>query len=121
MNFIADMHISPLTVEELRKAGYAVIRVTEKLPATASDKEIVQLAYQGKAAIITQDLDFSAIVAQSGLQWPSIISLRVADAKPHAIAIILKTVLPLVEADIAEGSLISIDEEEYRIRRLPVR
>jgi len=121
MNFIADMHISPLTVNELRKAGYAVIRVTEKLPATASDKEIVQFAYQTKSAIITQDLDFSAIVAQSGLQGPSILSLRVANAKPHAITIILMTVLPLVEADIAEGSLISIDEEEYRIRRLPVR
>lgn len=114
-------HISPLTVEELRKAGYTIIRVTEKLPATASDKEIVQLAYQTKSAVITQDLDFSAIVAQSGLQGPSIISLRVADAKPQAIAAILKTVLPLVEEDIAEGSLISIDEEEYRIRRLPVR
>lgn len=121
MHFIADMHISPLTVEELRQAGYTIIRVTEKLPAIASDKEIVQLAYQEKAAIITQDLDFSAIVAQSGLQGPSIISLRVADAKPRAISTILKTVLPLLDADIAEGSLISIDEEEYRVRRLPVR
>jgi predicted nuclease of predicted toxin-antitoxin system len=121
MHFIADMHISPLTVEELLKAGYSIIRVTDKLPATASDKDIVQLAYHEKAAIITQDLDFSAIVAQSGLQGPSIISLRVADAKPHAITAILKAVLPLVEADIVDGSLISIDEEEYRIRRLPVR
>ena len=120
MNFIADMHISPLTVEELRKAGYMITRVTERLPATASDKEIVQLALQTKSAIITQDLDFSAIVAQSGLQGPSILSLRVADAKPHDIATILKTVLPLVDADITEGSLISIGEEEYRIRRLPV-
>lgn len=73
IKFIADMHISPLTVGDLQKAGYDIIRVTEKLPATASDVEIVRLAYQEKAAVITQDLDFSA------------------------------------------------DEEEYRIRKLPVR
>lgn len=120
MNFIADMHISPLTVEELRKAGYAIIRVTEKLPATSTDKEIVYLAYQEKATIITQDLDFSAIVAQSGLQGPSILSLRVADAKPQLIASLLKSVLPLIKTDIEEGALISISEEEYRIRKLPV-
>ncbi|MFA5072953.1 MAG: DUF5615 family PIN-like protein [Nitrospirota bacterium] len=120
MNFIADMHISPLTVAALRNAGYAIIRVTEKLPATSSDKEIVQLADQDKATIITQDLDFTAIVAQSGLQGPSIISLRVADAKPQAITALLKKVLPLVEADIAKGALISVDDEGYRIRRLPI-
>jgi predicted nuclease of predicted toxin-antitoxin system len=51
--FIADIHISPLTVNELQKKGYNIIRVTDKLPATTSDKEIVELAYQEKAVIIT--------------------------------------------------------------------
>jgi len=76
----------------LQKAGYDIIRVTEKLPATASDVEIVRLAYQEKAAIITQDLDFFAIVAQSGLQGPSVVSLRVANAKSAVISAILKKV-----------------------------
>jgi predicted nuclease of predicted toxin-antitoxin system len=65
--FIADIHISPLTVNELQKKGYNIIRVTDKLPATTSDKEIVELAYQEKAVIITQDLDFSAIIARADL------------------------------------------------------
>lgn len=38
--FIADIHISPLTVNALQKKGHDIIRVTDKLPATSSDKEI---------------------------------------------------------------------------------
>jgi predicted nuclease of predicted toxin-antitoxin system len=117
--FIADIHISPLTVKELQKKGYDIIRVTDKLPATSLDKEIIQLAYQEKAVIITQDLDFSAIIAQSGLNGPSVISLRVANAKPDIITRILITVLPLIETELREGAIVSIDEKEYRIKKLP--
>jgi predicted nuclease of predicted toxin-antitoxin system len=118
--FIADIHISPLTVNELQKKGYNIIRVTDKLPATTSDKEIVELAYQEKAVIITQDLDFSAIIAHSGLNGPSVISLRVAHAKPDIITRILIRVLPLLESELCEGAIVSIDEKEYRIKKLPV-
>jgi predicted nuclease of predicted toxin-antitoxin system len=118
--FIADIHISPLTVQELQKKGYDIFRVTEKLPATSSDKEIIHLAHQERAVIITQDLDFSAIVAQSGLNSPSVISLRVANAKPVIITRILISVLPLIETELCEGAIVSIDEKEYRIKKLPV-
>lgn len=121
LKFIADVHISPLTVKELYEKGYNIIRVTDRLPATSSDNEIVQLAYQEKAVIITQDLDFSAIVAQSGLKGPSIVSLRVDDAKPDIITQILLNVLPLIETYLTEGVIVSIDEKEYRIRKLPVQ
>jgi len=120
LKFIADIHISPLTVKALQAKGYNITRITDKLPATASDKEIIQLALQEKAAIITQDLDFSAIVAQSGFNGPSVVSLRVANAKPDVITHLLATVLPFIETDISEGAIVSIDEQEYRIKKLPV-
>ena len=120
LKFIADIHISPLTVKALQNNGYDIVRITDKLPATASDKEIIRLVHQENAVIITQDLDFSAIIAQSGLNGPSVVSLRVADAKPDIITRILMTVLPLIEADLIGGAIISIDEKEYRIKKLPV-
>lgn len=46
LKFIADVHISPLTVKELYEKGYNIIRVTDRFPATSSDNEIVQLAYR---------------------------------------------------------------------------
>jgi predicted nuclease of predicted toxin-antitoxin system len=120
LKFIADIHISPLTVNELKKNGYDIIRITDKLPATSSDAEIIQLAYREQAVIITQDLDFSALIAQSGLNWPSVISLRLDNAKPDKITWILNAVLPQIKTELAEGAIISIDEKEYRIRKLPI-
>lgn len=120
LKFIADIHISPITVEALQNKGYDICRITDKLPATAPDEEIIRLAHQEKAVIITQDLDFSAIVAQSGLNGPSVISLRVANVKPDIITQILTTMLPIIEAYLIEGAIISIDEKEYRIKKLPV-
>lgn len=45
LKFIADVHISPLTVSALKKAGYQIIRVTECMSAYALDEEIIQYAY----------------------------------------------------------------------------
>ncbi|HHT9136901.1 MAG TPA: hypothetical protein ACFYEK_06585 [Candidatus Wunengus sp. YC60] len=73
-----------------------------------------------KLKFIAQDLDFSAIVAQSGLNSPSVISIRVTDAKPDIITRILLNVLPFIESFIAEGALVSIDESGYRVRKIPV-
>lgn len=110
VKFIADIDISPLTVSKLQKAGYAIVRVTDKLPSTTADSEIIQLALKEQAAI----------VAQSGLNGPSVVSLRVANARPDIIAEILVTVLPSIEAYISEGAIVSIDEYGYRVRILPV-
>lgn len=120
LKFMADIHISPLTVEELKRKGYDIIRVTDNLPATSSDTDIIKLAYREHYVIVTQDLDFSAIIAQSGLKGPSVISLRVANAKPKIISQILIKVLPLIEKDLAGGAIVSIEDKEYRIKKLPV-
>ena len=117
---LADIHISPLTVAEIRAIGYEIHRVSDFISASATDAKIIELAILERAAIITQDLDFSALVAQSGLNKPSIVSLRVSDAKPRRIATILKTVLPQIESDLREGAIVSIEETEYRIRKLPI-
>ncbi|MBS3984965.1 MAG: DUF5615 family PIN-like protein [Selenomonadales bacterium] len=118
LKFIADVHISPRTVGALQSTGYDICRVTDKLASTASDHDIIRLARDEQSVIITQDLDFSAIVAQGGLNGPSVITLRVANAKPDAITRLLASILPLIEAELVAGAIISIDEREYRIKRL---
>ncbi|MGQ9825696.1 MAG: DUF5615 family PIN-like protein [Desulfotomaculales bacterium] len=59
LKYFADIHISPLTCNSLRKAGYHVLRVNDVLPSTASDLQIIEYARQQNMVIITQDLDFS--------------------------------------------------------------
>jgi len=120
LKLIADVHISPITVAELQASGYEIHRVTEVLSAHASDVEIIELARREESVIVTQDLDFSALIAQSGLNQPSVISLRVGDAKPRVISRILKTVLPLIERDLVEGAIVSVEEPQFRVRKLPI-
>ncbi len=119
LKFLADVHISPITVNALKEKGYNRVRITEILSATTSDLEIINVAYKEKAVIITQDLDFSGIIAQSGLNGPGVISIRLANAKPEKVSKILLTVLPLIISELNEGAIVSINEREYRIRKLP--
>jgi predicted nuclease of predicted toxin-antitoxin system len=120
LKFLADVHISPLTVSELRASGYSIFRITEFLPANATDLDIIKCAMSKKAVIVTQDLDFSALIAQSGFNKPSVISLRVGNAKPNIISKILKTVLPLIENDLESGAIVSVEETQFRVRKLPL-
>ncbi len=95
------------------------------MPPNTGDNEIVELALREDFVIVTQDLDFSAIVAQSGLTKPSVISLRVSNAKPSNISAILKSILPEIIDHLHKGAIIcgrygiSSTETTGRINRSP--
>ncbi|MDO8688883.1 MAG: DUF5615 family PIN-like protein [Dehalococcoidia bacterium] len=60
VRLLADMNISPKTVLALRQRGWDVVRVSEFLPTTASDREILRLARREDRVVITHDLDFGS-------------------------------------------------------------
>jgi predicted nuclease of predicted toxin-antitoxin system len=41
---LADIHISPVTVTDLRAKGYEIHRVSDLISASASDAKIIELA-----------------------------------------------------------------------------
>jgi predicted nuclease of predicted toxin-antitoxin system len=82
LRFLGDMNLSPLTVDALQGEGWQIVRVSTLLPATASDLEILELARQEGRAIITQDLDFSALLALGGHDRPSLMTLRLSNTDP---------------------------------------
>jgi predicted nuclease of predicted toxin-antitoxin system len=77
LRLIADVHISPLTVAELKAKGYDIVRTTDLLPATASDTKILEIARLENRIVITQDLDFSMLIALGKYDQPSLIISRV--------------------------------------------
>lgn len=85
LRFIADVHISPLTVNSLQQQGYDILRSTDLLPATATDREILELARIEGRIVITQDLDFSMLIALGSYNQPSLITLRLSSAKPDVV------------------------------------
>jgi predicted nuclease of predicted toxin-antitoxin system len=121
LKLLADLHISPKTVQALRKSGYTISRVTDHLPSTSTDRQIIELAERLQPSIVTQDLDFSRLIAKSGKTFPSILSLRLGNVSHQHVTDILMRLLPAIEKDLEEGAVVSVDEVGMRIRMLPIK
>jgi predicted nuclease of predicted toxin-antitoxin system len=121
MKLLADVHIAPRTVDFLRTLGHDVVRIPEVLPPGAPDEEIVRHAFNQGRVIVTQDLDFSALVALSGADRPSVLSLRLSSSRVEHVNEVLQRVLPDVEAALRAGAIVSVEDERMRIRDLPIQ
>ncbi len=97
IRLLADIHISPKTVGDLQEQGYEIIRSSEVLPANAPDINILEFARIKNWVVLTQDLDFSMLVALSRYSQPSLITLRLSSAKPDTVTQKLLGVLPQIE------------------------
>ncbi len=115
LHLLADVHISRLTVAALRSQGYHIVSITDLLPATASNAEILELARVEGRVVLTQDLDFSMLVALSNYGLPSLITLRLSSARPDVVAQRLLDVLPTVETELTEGAAITISDDSVRV------
>ena len=120
MKFIADIHISPQTVESLAERGYIINRVNEFISFNAKDEEILDLALREESTIITQDLDFSSMLAKRGMSRPSVIILRINVVRPDRVTNILEMILPQVESELNKGSIVIVEDDRIRIRKLPI-
>ena len=120
MRIFADVHIAPRTVGFLRSLGHDVVRVDEVLPRTAADETVVEVAARDGRCVLTQDLDFSAIVALSGGIAPSIISLRLSSSRVERVNAVLQAVLPDIESVVLAGAIVTVQDGRIRVRQLPI-
>ena len=120
MRLLADLYIAPRTVQLLRSLGHDVLRVTDLLPARASDETIVERATQDQRIILTQDLDMTAIIALSRRQYPSLVTLRLRSVRIEFVNTALQRTLPVLEQDLLQGALVTIEDSRIRLRRLPL-
>jgi predicted nuclease of predicted toxin-antitoxin system len=104
MRFLADMHIAPATVRFLRSLGHDVVRVDDRLDPDAPDAAILEAAAQEGRCVLTQDLNFSAIVALSSSTRPSVVSLRLSSSRVERVNAALQAALPGVEDAVADGA-----------------
>ncbi len=118
--FLADMNISPLTVLQLKERGWDIMRVSEVMDKSAKDLDVLEHASRHDMVIITQDLDFSMLLAVKGYGKPSLVNVRLEEAKPaYVTSRIIDTVLTL-EPELAKGAVVTVDETSVRYRYLPI-
>jgi predicted nuclease of predicted toxin-antitoxin system len=107
-------------VEFLRQLGHDVIRINEILPATAPDPAIVARAVGDGRTILTQDLDFSALIVLTRKAAPSLISLRLSSSRIEHVNTVLHRILPELEEEVQRGVLVTVEDHRIRRRRLPL-
>ena len=120
MRIFADVHISPITVQHLNDIGHDVVRSNSVLPDNAPDSEIAMRAMTDERAVLTQDLGFAAMIALTGATGPSIITLRLSDARVETVNRILEAALPALEEPILGGAIVTVEDNRVRVRELPV-
>lgn len=117
MRLLADLNIAPRTVEFLRSLGHDVVRASSP---TVSDAQLVELARREQRSILTQDLDFSALVALSGGAGPSVVSLRLSSSRVERVNARLKDVIPGLERELLAGAIVTVEDRRIRSRALPI-
>jgi predicted nuclease of predicted toxin-antitoxin system len=120
LKFIADMDISPLTVDQLKKRGWEIIRVSNVMDARTSDIEILNYARDHNRVVITHDLDFSELLAIHGFDTPSVINLRIENMFPDFVTHRIIEVVSQLEEELIRGIVVSVDEFSARFRPLPI-
>ena len=120
MRILADANISHYTVQRLNALGYDAVYVPDLLSPKADDRSIVNTAAAENRVILTQDQDFTDIIALSGAAQPSLISLRLSDSREANVNRVLESELPNLEEPAAGGIIATVEDTRVRIRQLPV-
>lgn len=120
MKFLADMGVSMTIVQNLRESGYDVVHLREEGLQRLPDINIVEKAKQEGRIILTFDLDFADILAASSEFLPSVVIFRLKNTLPVFASARLFDVLSECVEDLQTGAIVILQDNRYRMRRLPI-
>ncbi len=121
MKFLADMGVSPLTVQVLRQAGYDAIHLIEEGLERMRDEEIVIKARQEERIILTFDLDFAELLALSKASLPNVIIFRLKNTVPQFVSSRLLNLISEYAEQLNSGAIVTVEDARYRVRQLPLQ
>ncbi|MBI5108819.1 MAG: DUF5615 family PIN-like protein [Rhodocyclales bacterium] len=120
MKLLVDMNLSPRWARILADAGIAAAHWSSLGPSNAPDSEIMAYARTNDCVVLTHDLDFSAILAATNGEKPSVVQIRADDVSPDAIGSQVVTALLQMATELEAGALLTIDPNRTRLRVLPL-
>jgi predicted nuclease of predicted toxin-antitoxin system len=121
MRFLADVGVSVSTAEMLRQRGHEVLHLSEVSLHRLPDDEILVLARDESRVVLTLDLDFGDLLAAGAHRLPSVILFRLRDQTPRSVNPRLLALLSEREEDLVAGALVIVEDNRYRLRRLPIQ
>ncbi len=115
------MNLSPRWVSVLADAGIDAAHWSSHGAKNATDTEIMRYARTNDYVVLTHDLDFSAILAATHGEKPSVVQIRAEDVSPDAIGKQIIAALHQMKSELEEGALLTIEPSRTRLRVLPLR
>ena len=85
---------------------------------TASDQEIMAWARENGYIVFTHDLDFSALLAATKGEGPSVIQIRAQNILPEGIGTLVITALKQYQRELEQGAIMTIEPQRARVRIL---
>ena len=120
MKFLVDMPLSPDLAQWLRAEGHDAVHASELLMSRSPDPEILRSAASSGRVVITADLDFPRLLAQLGSSGPGLILLRGGNYSEAGSQDCVRRVLMSIAHSELPGSVVVVDRERIRRRRLPI-
>jgi predicted nuclease of predicted toxin-antitoxin system len=121
MKLLVDMNLSPGWIARLARHGFKAVHWSTVGSATAPDEEILTWAREHGFTVVTNDLDFSAILAATDWNSPSVVQVRMHDVLSDEATTAVAAALETFKSEIEDGALLSVDESGTRVRMLPLR
>jgi len=87
---------------------------------TASDRHIMAWAGENGYVVFTHDLDFSALLAATQGEGPSVIQVRIQNVLPEAIVALVINALKKFRNELEKGAIITIEPHRTRVGILPL-
>ena len=121
MRVLLDKNLSPRWQSTLADAGIEAVHWSNVGDPRAPDSLLASYALSNQLVVLTQDLDFGALLAASGDSGPSVLQIRAGDTSPDSIQQQVISALEQLADELDQGALVTVDVERSRVRLLPMR
>ena len=121
MKLLVDMNLSPRWIGLLNNSGVDAVHWSMVGKDNAPDAEIMAYAIMNNCIVLTHDLDFSAILAVTHGEKPSVVQIRADNVRPDVIGMQVVAALRQMESELEDGALLTIDPNRTRLNLLPLR
>jgi len=103
-----------------RAAGFGCDHVGELGLSRAEDTQILELARDRHATVVTLDADFHTILAVSEAKGPSVIRRRIQGLNGAKVANIVAQVVDRFTMELTRGCLVTVKLNKTTFHKLPV-
>jgi len=117
---LLDQGLPRSLTELLQESNIEAEHVGDINMSTAKDSEIIEYSKKNKRIIITLDSDFHTLLALSSDSIPSVVRVRIERLKAADYLPLIQTVIERCDEDLKNGCVVSVQEKQIRVRRLPI-